>query len=55
MTKYADLDIPPRILLGPGPSMAPPRVLRALAHPLVGHLDPQFIALMIQSRRLDKR
>ncbi len=46
MTRYLDLDTPARILLGPGPSMVHPRVLRAMAHPLVGHLDPQFIALM---------
>lgn len=46
MTRYPDLNTPARILLGPGPSMVPPRVLRAMAHPLVGHLDPQFIALM---------
>jgi alanine-glyoxylate transaminase/serine-glyoxylate transaminase/serine-pyruvate transaminase len=46
MMKYADLNTPARILLGPGPSVVPPRVLRALAHPLVGHLDPQFVALM---------
>lgn len=46
LTTYADLDVSARILLGPGPSMVPPRVLRAMAHPLVGHLDPQFIALM---------
>ncbi len=46
MTTYADLDTSTRILLGPGPSMVPPRVLRAMAQPLVGHLDPQFIALM---------
>ncbi len=32
--------------MGPGPSMVPPRVLCPLAHPLVGHLDPQFINLM---------
>jgi alanine-glyoxylate transaminase/serine-glyoxylate transaminase/serine-pyruvate transaminase len=43
---YADLDTSARILLGPGPSTVPPRVLRAMAHPLVGHLDPQFIAVM---------
>jgi len=46
MTRYPDLNTPARILLGPGPSMVHPRVLRAMAHPLVGHLDPQFIALM---------
>ncbi|HEU4683106.1 MAG TPA: alanine--glyoxylate aminotransferase family protein [Nitrospira sp.] len=39
--------IPPRrLLLGPGPSQVNPRVLRALAAPLVGHLDPVFIELM---------
>src|SRR4029077_10200844 len=39
--------IPPRrLLLGPGPSMVHPRVLRALSTPLLGHLDPAFLALM---------
>ncbi|MDJ0789656.1 MAG: aminotransferase class V-fold PLP-dependent enzyme [Myxococcota bacterium] len=37
---------PPRLLLGPGPSNAHPRVLEAMAHPLVGHLDPSFLELM---------
>jgi alanine-glyoxylate transaminase/serine-glyoxylate transaminase/serine-pyruvate transaminase len=46
MEMYTDLNTPERILLGPGPSMVHPRVLRAMAHPLLGHLDPQFIALM---------
>jgi alanine-glyoxylate transaminase/serine-glyoxylate transaminase/serine-pyruvate transaminase len=46
MTVYGDLGTPQRILLGPGPSMVDPRVLRAMAHPLVGHLDPQFIHVM---------
>jgi alanine-glyoxylate transaminase/serine-glyoxylate transaminase/serine-pyruvate transaminase len=46
MKEYADLNTSARILLGPGPSTVHPRVLRAMAHPLVGHLDPQFIALM---------
>src|SRR6185437_6195615 len=36
----------PRLLLGPGPSDAHPRVLRAMATPLVGHLDPQFLEIM---------
>jgi alanine-glyoxylate transaminase/serine-glyoxylate transaminase/serine-pyruvate transaminase len=52
MKKYADLNTSARILLGPGPSTVPPRVLRALAHPLVGHLDPQFIALMNEVQEL---
>ncbi|HET7910228.1 MAG TPA: alanine--glyoxylate aminotransferase family protein [Nitrospira sp.] len=39
--------IPPRrLLLGPGPSLVHPRVLRALSAPLLGHLDPVFLAVM---------
>jgi alanine-glyoxylate transaminase/serine-glyoxylate transaminase/serine-pyruvate transaminase len=49
---YADLNLSPRILLGPGPSMVPPRVLRALATPLVGHLDPEFLQLMEEVQQL---
>ena len=37
---------PRRILMGPGPSDVSPRVLAALARPTVGHLDPEFQALM---------
>src|SRR2546426_1220105 len=41
-----------RILLGPGPSNVHPRVLKALATPLVGHLDPEFIRLMDETKEL---
>ncbi|MBM3875141.1 MAG: alanine--glyoxylate aminotransferase family protein [Verrucomicrobia bacterium] len=37
---------PPRLLMGPGPSLCAPSVLRAMAAPLVGHLDPAFVKLM---------
>lgn len=37
---------PRRLLLGPGPSMVHPRVLRALSTPLLGHLDPAFLTVM---------
>ena len=40
------LDMPPRLLLGPGPSNAHPRVLQALGMRQVGHLDPTFIQVM---------
>ena len=33
-------------MLGPGPSPVPQRVLRALGAPTIGHLDPQYIAIM---------
>jgi alanine-glyoxylate transaminase/serine-glyoxylate transaminase/serine-pyruvate transaminase len=52
VTEYTDLKTSARILLGPGPSSVDPRVLRAMAHPLVGHLDPQFIALMNENQDL---
>ncbi len=39
-------NMPARLLLGPGPSMVHPRVLAALGQPLVGHLDPEFLALL---------
>ena len=35
-----------RCLMGPGPSDVNPRVLKALAAPMIGHLDPQFIQIM---------
>lgn len=35
-----------RLLLGPGPSLIPPRVINALAAPTLSHLDPEFIPLM---------
>ena len=38
--------LPVRLLLGSGPSPVPERVLRALAQPTIGHLDPAFGALM---------
>ena len=43
---------PERLLLGPGPSQVHPRVLAALGTPLVGHLDPAFVALMEETKRM---
>ncbi|HEV2341374.1 MAG TPA: alanine--glyoxylate aminotransferase family protein [Candidatus Acidoferrales bacterium] len=37
---------PNRIMLTPGPSNVDPRVYRAMATPLVGHLDPWFLEMM---------
>ena len=41
-----DLLPSPRILMGPGPTMADPRVLRAMSAPLLGQFDPEFTAVM---------
>jgi hypothetical protein len=35
-----------RLLLGPGPSSVPQRVLRALGAPTLGHMDPQYLQIM---------
>ena len=40
------MNIPERILMGPGPSTVPSRILRAMASPTLGHLDPRYIEIM---------
>ena len=42
----------PRTLMGPGPSDVAPRVLEALARPTIGHLDPEFVAMMDEMKQL---
>ncbi len=42
----APLELPRRLLLGPGPSNVHPRVLQAMSQPLVGHLDPAFLEVV---------
>jgi len=39
-----------RILLGPGPSLIPPRVMRAFAAPVLSHLDPEFVPMLDEVR-----
>ena len=41
-----ELNPPPRVLLGPGPSAVSARVLSAMTKPIMGYLDPEFINLM---------
>ena len=41
-----ELSPPARIMLTPGPSCLDPRVYRAMAAPVVGHVDPWFTAMM---------
>src|SRR5216684_6547322 len=41
-----DLNPAPRLLMGPGPINADPRVLRAMSAQLLGQFDPQFRAYM---------
>ena len=43
---FDELNPPQRLLMGPGPVTADPRVLRALAMPLLGQFDPAFTRYM---------
>lgn len=52
MTSHPKFDPSARVLLGPGPSMAHPRVMRALSAPTVGHLDPELLALYAEEQDL---
>jgi alanine-glyoxylate transaminase/serine-glyoxylate transaminase/serine-pyruvate transaminase len=44
-----------RILLGPGPSLIAPRVMRALAAPVLSHLDPEFVPMLDDVRAMLRR
>ncbi len=52
MTIPGQLSPAPRLLLGPGPSDAHPRVLSAMTTPLLGHLDPQFLEMMNETQQM---
>jgi len=46
-----ELNVPFRLLLGPGPSLVHPRVYRAMMQPVIGFLDPVFIKLLDDTQR----
>jgi alanine-glyoxylate transaminase/serine-glyoxylate transaminase/serine-pyruvate transaminase len=52
VTVPGQLNPSPRILMGPGPSDVHPRVLTAMATPLVGHLDPEFLGIMNDTQEM---
>ena len=45
-TVYDELIASPRVLLGPGPSEANARVLKAMTTPMLGYLDTEFVQIM---------
>src|SRR3990172_3659514 len=49
---YPELNPSPRLLLGPGPSSVHPRVLRAMATPLLGYMDPEFLKMLDETREM---
>jgi alanine-glyoxylate transaminase/serine-glyoxylate transaminase/serine-pyruvate transaminase len=44
------LEVPAKILMGPGPSTPHPRVLQAGAAPLLGHMHPEFFQIMDETQ-----
>ncbi|HKE34551.1 MAG TPA: alanine--glyoxylate aminotransferase family protein [Candidatus Acidoferrum sp.] len=53
MTQHiGELHPPVRLMLTPGPSSIDPRVYRAMATPLVGHMDPWFRGCMDETQIL---
>jgi (S)-ureidoglycine-glyoxylate aminotransferase len=52
MTVAEPINPPPRLLMGPGPINADPRVLRAMSAQLVGQYDPAMTAYMNETMEL---
>jgi (S)-ureidoglycine-glyoxylate aminotransferase len=49
---FEELNPPARLLMGPGPVNADPRVLRAMSMPLLGQFDPEFTRYMNETMAL---
>ena len=49
---FAELNPIPRMLMGPGPINADPRVLKAMSAQLLGQFDPQFRGFMRETMTL---
>jgi len=52
VNEFRDIDPGERVLMGPGPSDVPVRVLQAMSAPCIGHLDPAFLSIMDETQRL---
>ncbi|RHW32064.1 alanine--glyoxylate aminotransferase family protein [Lysinibacillus yapensis] len=52
MTKYRDLNVPLRTIMTPGPVEVDPRVLRAMATPILGQFDPAFTNIMNETMEM---
>ena len=51
----AELNPPVRLLCGTGPTNPDPRVLRAMAAPVLGQFDPAFTAIMTEVMELGRQ
>jgi len=52
---FGEIDPPQRLLMGPGPVNAHPRVLRAMAADMLGQFDPEFTTYMNETMALYRR
>ncbi|XP_060529474.1 alanine--glyoxylate aminotransferase-like [Cylas formicarius] len=48
---FNPLRVPNKILMGPGPSNPAPRVLRAIAQPVIGHMHPETFQVMDEIKK----
>ena len=55
MKPFGDLNPPTRLLCGTGPTNPDPRVLRALAAPVLGQFDPAFTRIMEEVMELGRQ
>jgi len=51
-TDIVSFDPPQRVLMGPGPSDMHPRIYQALSRHIIGHLDPEFVRMMDETKAL---
>jgi alanine-glyoxylate transaminase/serine-glyoxylate transaminase/serine-pyruvate transaminase len=51
-SSFPELQPAVRVLLGPGPSNIHPRVMKAMLSPMIGHLDPDFVRVMEEIKKL---
>ena len=49
MTNMAQRTLPQRLLLGPGPANVHPQIMAALQQPVLGHLDPVFQEILVET------
>jgi len=52
---FGELLPPQRLMMTPGPSCVDPRVYRAMAAPIVGHMDPWFTQMMEDVQEMLRR
>lgn len=54
-SEFEPVTPPQRVLLGPGPSDVSARVLAAMAAPTIGHMDPDYLKIMDETRTMIQR